>query len=79
MILSTEINNTFFKMNFNLLKASLILDYPSHHFEYPLLLITGVYVNKFSRKLSGYKRIHVMSFYNETDIGLQDESYERPV
>ena len=59
--------------------ALFILDYPSHHFDCPLLLITGVYVNKFSRKLSGYKRIHVMSFYNETDIGLQNESNEGPV
>lgn len=60
-------------------KSFIYIDYPSHHFECPLLLITGVYVNKFSRKLSGYKRIHVMSFYNETDIGLQNESNEGPV
>ena len=33
-----------------------------------------IYANKFSRKLSWYKNLHVMDFYNEKIIGLQNDS-----
>ena len=49
---SMKTNDTCFKIKLNLLKTFFILGYPSQNFECPLLLITGVYVNKFSRKLS---------------------------
>ena len=48
-----ETTDICFKIKFNLLKTLFIMGYPSLYFECPLLLITGAYVNKCSRKLSG--------------------------
>ena len=50
---SMETNGISFKIKFNLLKTLFKSNYPSQYFECPLLLNTGVYVNKCSRKLSG--------------------------
>ena len=47
-----------------------MLDYPSK----PLSLITCAYVNTCSRKVSGYNNLQAMGFYNETLIGLQNDS-----
>ena len=44
-----------------------------------MLLITGVCVNKCTRKLSGLKTLHVMGFYIETISGLQSDSSKGPV
>ena len=49
---SMKSNDIGFKIKLNLLKTLFILGYPSRNFECPLLLITSVYVNKCSRKLS---------------------------
>ena len=49
-ISSMKTNDICFKIKFNLLKTLFILGYLSRYFECPLLLITGVDVNKCSRK-----------------------------
>ena len=49
---SMKTNDIGFNIKLNLLKTLFILGYPSRNFECPLLLITGVYLNKCSRKLS---------------------------
>ena len=70
---SLKTNDICFKIKFNLLKTAFILGYPSRYFECLLLLITGVYVNKCSRKLSW-----VMGFYIERISDLQNDSKKGP-